>query len=340
MPGEYLVIRNLTSTPLELKIVDRYATPEITPRYAGFLKNWTSSARNSTSPSSIGIAEQSQLFHRQEVDIKVGLFRTLVTEVKIQREKCPSEKLRLTFQIGSEEHRLDIPSPKTESQTLVPLTPKSTLELTGVFHQDHSHLTIYSSANLQSWMGMLKDATPLSACSVPGSHNAPACYRALPSVRCQAVSPQQQLDKGVRFFDIRVQLEGATNPRFALVHAVFPVSLTGPKYFLDLLTNVFAFLDKNPSETLIMSLKREGVGSYSDQDLGRILRDHYTTGKDAHRWYTDPAIPTLGQVRGKIVLMRRFAIDDDMRGLHDGRGWATDGMLPPHYPSQDHETHT
>jgi len=332
MPTEHLIIRNLTSTPLELKLVERYITPEITPRYAGFLTNWTTSARNGTQPSSVRFAEQSQTFVKQEVDLSVEPFKTLITEVKAQ-ERQPSEKLRLTFHVGDERHRIDIPSPKPESQTLVPLTPNSTFELTGVFHHEHSHLTIYSSAKLQSWMGSLKDATPLSACSIPGTHNAPACYRALPSVRCQSVTPRAQLDNGVRFFDIRVQLDGPASPRLALIHSVFPVSLTGPKFFHDLLTDVFAFLDKNPSETLIMSLKREGVGSYSDQDLGRILRNHYTTGKDARRWYTDPAVPTLAQVRGKIVLMRRFAIDDDMRTLNSGRGWATDGMSTPlHHP--------
>jgi len=311
---------------LELKLVERYSLPDPAHHHVGFLKNWTSSAASAPHPTSPHIAEHIQSFDSHHVSIAVAPFQSCTSDLKAT-ERSQHGKLRLTFEVeGGQRYRIDVPSTKVESQTLVPLTAQPNLQFTGVFHQQHSHLTVYSSANLEGWMQMLKDPTPLSALSIPGTHNAPAYHRALPSVRCQAVSPRRQLDNGVRFFDVRVQLDGAANPKLALVHAVFPVSLTGPKYFRGLLDEIFAFLDSNPSETLIMSVKREGVGSYSDQDLGRILRDHYTSGKQADRWYTDPAIPTLGQVRGKIVLMRRFAIDDSMHALHDGRGWATDGM--------------
>lgn len=329
MPGISLTIRNLTSTPLELKLVERYALPNTSSHYGGFLRNWAGGATNGTHISSPHIAEHSQSFESQEASIAVASFQTLPTDVKFAEKSPPHEKLRLTFEVENQRYRIDVPSSKIESQTLIPLSTHAKLQFTGVFHQQQAHLTVYSSANPQSWMQMLKDATPLSACSIPGTHNSPAYYRALPTVRCQAVSPRQQLENGVRFFDIRVQIDSPTSPRLALVHAVFPVSLTGPKYLRDLLNDIFAFLDENPSETLLMSLKREGVGSFSDQDLGRILHDHYTTGKDADRWYVDPDIPTLGQVRGKIVLMRRFAIDDAMRALHDARGWATDGEYAP-----------
>jgi 1-phosphatidylinositol phosphodiesterase len=174
-------------------------------------------------------------------------------------------------------------------------------------------------------MSHLSDSTPLSALSIPGTHNSPCYYKALPSVRCQAVSPLLQLQNGIRFFDIRLQPESPTSSNLVLVHAVFPISLTGGKTFTSLLSKIYAFLDANPSETLIMSVKREGIGNMTDQQVARILHDHYTSSSQhAHHWYTTPSIPTLGQARGKIVLMRRLALDDSMQQLHTGAGWALD----------------
>src|SRR5437764_106993 len=132
-----------------------------------------------------------------------------------------------------------------------------------LYLSQHAYVTLYSSSTLHAWMRELPDSTPLGALSIPGTHNSPACHRAPPSVRCQAVSPRQQLENGVRFFDIRVQVPvpyNANSDKLFLVHSVFPISLSGPKYFRDLYQDIRAFLDANPSETLIVSLKREGAG--------------------------------------------------------------------------------
>ena len=148
-------------------------------------------------------------------------------------------------------------------------------------------------------MGKLRDHIPLSSLSIPGTHNSPTHYKALPSVRCQAVSLEDQLNNGVRFLDIRVQVESpedTSSDRLILVHSAFPVSLTGNKYFRDLLNTVTHFLDTHPSETVIMSIKREGTGSATDAQLSRRLHDHYIN-PDQARWFTDNRTPRLGEVR-------------------------------------------
>ncbi|KAK4451685.1 PLC-like phosphodiesterase [Podospora aff. communis PSN243] len=186
-----------------------------------------------------------------------------------------------------------------------------------------AYLTLFSSSHLPSWMSSLPPHLPLSSLSIPGTHNSPTHYTALPSVRCQAVPIRSQLDNGIRFLDIRVSVpEGDTD--LALVHSAFPIALSGTKYFHDLLAKVYSFLDANPSESVLMSLKREGTGKGTDQMLGQYLRDRYFAGEDARRWYTAPRIPTLGEARGKIVLVRRFHLDASMQeaGLGiDGSVW-------------------
>ncbi|KAL8805649.1 MAG: hypothetical protein Q9200_005338 [Gallowayella weberi] len=71
-----------------------------------------------------------------------------------------------------------------------------------------------------------------------------------------------------------------------------------------------------------MSLKREGTGDATDAQLSRILRDHYAG--DPNRWFTAPRIPYLGEARGKIVLIRRFALEESLKQEWGGAGWGID----------------
>ncbi|KAI9670678.1 MAG: hypothetical protein M1831_005898 [Alyxoria varia] len=331
MPGLPLTIRNLTARNIDVKLIERYQAPssleEKGEKFLGNLaSNVTHFGRGSAedpAPSAPHLKEGALSFARHEENIHIEKFSIKHTDIKAS-ERSSEEVLRVTIECDGQRYRIDTPSRKNESQELVPLAHNPKLKLTGVFLPEHTFLAIYDSSDLHCWMKHLKDATPLSALSMPGTHNSPTHHRALPSVRCQAVSPREQLQNGVRLFDIRVQPDSPESAQLHLVHGVFPISLTGPKYFRDLLDDVLKFLSENPSETLVMSIKREGTGNVTDQQLGRILFDHYTRGNNAKHWYIDPHIPTLGQVRGKIVLLRRFAIGPVMQREHGERGWALD----------------
>lgn len=319
-----LIIRNVTSTPIELKVVERYAAPAepaSPPPHVAAIAKVKAFIKNDPRPSSAAIAQSAQAFNTQEVSIRVEPLTTVRTEIKAA-ETAIKETVRLTFEAEGERHRVDTPTVTFASSVPTPLTPNPRFHYTAVYLPDHSHLTLFSSANLASWMREFKDETPVSALSMPGTHNSPTYHRALPSVRCQAVGIREQLDNGVRFFDIRVQPEDPedrNNETLNLVHGVFPISLTGNKLFRDLVNEVFAFLDQNPSETLVMSIKREGPGTHNDAQLSRRLRDHYAG--DVNRWFTAPRIPTLGEARRKIILMRRFGLEEGLKSEWGGQGW-------------------
>ncbi|MCJ1388669.1 hypothetical protein MMC18_001518 [Xylographa bjoerkii] len=324
IPIEPLTIRNLTSTPIELKLLERFGAPAAVDSSVGIsyiTKNITSLWRTSAPPTPTQLAEHADGFTYEDVSIRVDAFATVKTDIQPARLSS-KETLRLTFENNGERYRLDTPCSTYRSTTLTPLTPNPHFTYTAVYLSEYSHLTLFSSANLQAWMRELKDETPLSALSIPGTHNSPTYHRALPSVRCQAVSPKTQLENGVRFFDIRVQPESPQDPTqdgLFLVHSVFPIALTGIKYFKDLVNHVYDFLDMNPSETVIMSLKREGTGNSTDAQLSRILNDHYAV--DNNHWYTAPRIPTLGEARRKIVLIRRFGLDESLKQEWNAAGW-------------------
>lgn len=320
-----LTIRNLSITELVLKHVERF---DAQPHGAGGVANMTSRLTglfNSTStPVSRPVVPLGVGRDHRALSIVIPRFETRPIDV---RAPDPGrEVVRLTFEHEGKRYRLNIPGPSSRSIELERLdgAPK---EFTAIYVQNGCTLAIFSSANLASWMRELKDDFALSALSIPGTHNSPTCYTALPSVRCQAVSVREQLDNGVRFFDIRVSVS-EDHGNLTLVHSVFPVSLTGTKYFRGLLDEVYAFLDANPSETLIMSVKREGTGRGSDQRLSKILKDSFYND-EKERWFTRPGVPRLGEARGKIVLLRRHVLDESLNGEHEGTGWGLDGSVWP-----------
>ncbi|KAL3476360.1 PLC-like phosphodiesterase [Aspergillus californicus] len=325
MVAEHLTIRNLTSTPITLKRIERFRAPE-KPRDVNFgalATNFTRLVTNVTradAPVTV-IGDDTQPFAHKDVDIHVEPFKRVRTELRAYIDS-DKERIRWIFESKGERHQVQTPVPTTETANMKPLSTDAKLRFTGIFTPAESHLAVFSSANLNAWMRELKDDTLLSSLSIPGTHNSPTCHLAPPSVRCQAVSPKEQLKNGVRFFDIRVQPkfpEDASKDELVLVHSTFPISLTGDKYFRDLMREVNDFLEHNPSETLVISLKREGPGKHTDEQLSRIIHDHYA--RPGSRWYTDPKIPTLGEARGKVILVRRFNMLEELKDIHGGRGW-------------------
>ncbi|KAI2606949.1 PLC-like phosphodiesterase [Hypoxylon fragiforme] len=320
-----LTIRNLTITPLELKLVERFEGQPASGRGSPVC-SFTSriSSLFSSCAVSTHVRIKSDEIDRCDVSFVVGPFETCVTDV---RAADPGrEVIRLTFEDSDGyQYQVDVPSPSPRS-TVMKRLDGAPNEYTTIYVQAGSCLAIFSSANLSSWMREVHDDYPLSALSIPGTHNTPTYHLALPSVRCQAASVREQLENGVRFFDIRVNVSSDSS-ELALVHSAFPVSLTGTKYFKDLLDVVYAFIEANPSEALIMSIKREGTGRGTDQQLSKILKNRFY--EDGRRWYTNPRIPKIGEVRGKIVLLRRHHNDPSLDGEWGGLGWGLDGSVWP-----------
>lgn len=338
-----LTIRNVTITPLELKLIERFEAstgtggPACPPHDLGFLARLLRALSGlfTASHSYAPVLNEDEEPHdtRDVSGILAGPFETKATDIRAPDPGC--EVLRLTFQTPGTEHRyvVHLPGPGRpgagrSSQVMRRDPPDAPLDLTAVWTTSGAQITVFSSAALASWMRELRDEYPLSMLSIPGTHNSPTYHVALPSVRCQAVSVRAQLAHGVRFLDVRVSCSRADD-HLALVHSAFPVSLMGARWLADLLAECYAFLDANPSEVLLMSLKREGTGRGDDRLLSRYLHGRYCGGDDARRWFTEPRIPTLGEARGRIVLVRRFDIDDSLRGEHGGRGWAVDASSWP-----------
>ncbi|RBL91358.1 phosphatidylinositol-specific phospholipase C [Chitinophaga flava] len=166
---------------------------------------------------------------------------------------------------------------------------------------------------LNGWMSNLPDNTNLTALSIPGTHDSGARFEPIGgTAKCQDLTIAQQLDAGTRFLDIRCRhIDNA----FAIHHG----SIYQNMNFTDVLNACYAFLANNPGETIVMSVKEEYDPSNNTRSFEQTF-DSYTQLQPS-KWYLAASVPNLGQVRGKIVLLRRFGASGTPKGI-DATNWA------------------
>ena len=189
------------------------------------------------------------------------------------------------------------------------------------------------AANISStdWMETVPDETKLSNMSIPGTHDSCTQYVDMRYIfQCQDASVATQLIYGYRYLDMRLVLEQKHDQQtLVLKHSIARCKTSNSPFagtltLDDVLRDVSAFLDAHPTETVILCMKAEN----SKDDVAEIQKVLYQTiDKDPERWYLKNEIPTLGEVRGKIVLATRFddkfPVGFERCGLYFG--WADQG---------------
>ena len=182
-----------------------------------------------------------------------------------------------------------------------------------------------------NWMENVPDETKLSSMSIPGTHD--SCTQNVDMryiFQCQDVSIATQLKYGYRYLDMRLVLEKRSGQEtLVLKHNIARCKVSDSPFsrtltLADVLKDVYAFLDEHPSETVILCMKAEN----SKDDVAAVQRALYEMIDQApEHWYLKNVIPTLGAVRGRIVLATRFddklQVGSDCCGLYFG--WADQG---------------
>ncbi len=147
----------------------------------------------------------------------------------------------------------------------------------------------------KKWMSFIDDNTKINQISIPGTHDSGARTEPLSgTAKTQSANITQQLEMGVRGFDIRCKVE---NGGFQLYHGI----TKQPDTFDQVLEAYENFLTVHPGETILMSMKQEDD---NNANFNSIMASYIQKNPDL--WYTKNAIPTLGEVRGKIVLLSRY----------------------------------
>lgn len=171
-------------------------------------------------------------------------------------------------------------------------------------------------------MKYVDDNKFLDELSIPGTHDSGTCSvdndtePQSSQVKCQQDYIPTQLLEGIRYFDIR--LGKGNDP--GICHGDFYL-FKKDGYYLhlsDVIGYFKTFLNENPSEALIMLASRGNDEATNDSvttAFAKVMADN------PDLFYTSSHVPTLGEVRGKIVLLRRFRLDGDSV---DGHTWGLD----------------
>lgn len=163
-----------------------------------------------------------------------------------------------------------------------------------------------------SWMTGLADNTNIAAISIPGTHDSGARVEPVSgTAKCQDLSIADQLEAGIRYLDIRCRhIDNA----FAIHHGAIYQNLN----FDDVLTACKTFLTNHPKEVIVMSVKEE----YDPSNNTRTFEQTFDTYVSKYGNISLSAtVPDLGNVRGKIVLLRRFSATTTPKGI-DATSWA------------------
>lgn len=172
--------------------------------------------------------------------------------------------------------------------------------------------SVYTPISGSNWITPLDDDIYVSQLSIPGAHDAATKNCGLSSGQCQDLSITQQLEMGIRFFDLRPVGSsslgglGDGGDELNIYHGSVSCNITLQAIFDEFNT----FLDNNPGEFIItlMRWEEESLQLYGETRFNEDMNKFVATEK-----YTKHALPldlvkhdvTVGEMRGKILNIMR-----------------------------------
>jgi hypothetical protein len=177
---------------------------------------------------------------------------------------------------------------------------------------DASYRTLSGASN-PDWMAGLADGTSLAALSIPGTHETMSIHgggyvQTQENYGDSGGTLAAQLAAGIRMIDVRARVN--TGNTFTIHHGATYQNAN----FDDVLNTLATFLGAHSRETVVLRFKQEctgELGSCTDatgQSAFPDVFDGYVARRPALFWTpsvtraTAAAMPTLGAIRGKVVL--------------------------------------
>jgi len=158
------------------------------------------------------------------------------------------------------------------------------------------------------WMRRVLGGTRINEMSIPGTHDTMS-YKGTWATNwhlCQSVDLRSQLERGARFFDIRL---GVKDGRLGCFHGNDGLSFLD-SYFSDVMATFKNFLNAHPSEGIIFRYKNEREeNGWFCRFFTRVVQQYDRLGlvwKTGSNFDDDLGknFPTLSQIRKKIVILR------------------------------------
>ena len=181
-------------------------------------------------------------------------------------------------------------------------------------------ITYSSYVDGPCWMKYVDGNKYLDELSIPGTHDSSTCSvdndtePQTSLAKCQQDYIPTQLLEGIRYFDIRLG-KNNENGDPGIDHGIcYLLKKDGGFIHLSDVIGYFkTFLNENPSEALIMLVSR-GNDEATDESVTTAFANVMDNNSDL--FYTSSHVPTLNEVRGKIVLLRRFKLAGDSVDSH------------------------
>ena len=164
-------------------------------------------------------------------------------------------------------------------------------------------------------MADLPDELLLGEIVMPGTHDSATQKVQLAFFsKCQAKDVAGQLEDGFRYLDIRLGID-AEQGTMKLMHGFTSCKAENGVLTLDrVLDSCYAFLERHPAETVVFAVKQE-YGDESIAEFQTLLQKYIDQNRD--KWLLTDTVPSLGESRGKLVLMRRY---EDAAGFGPSSG--------------------
>lgn len=166
-----------------------------------------------------------------------------------------------------------------------------------------------------SWMSLLDisaDAT-LADITIPGTHDT-GTWNATRDSKCQTLNIEQQLTFGIRWFDLRLAVNGDD---LEIWHGSEAQGIYLAK---DVLPVIKDYLAKHPSETVVICVNNVSW-SWNFNQFDKKLHAILMEGVAKNKLYDQPEIPKLKGLEGCVVLMRQ---DKDATFGIDASSWPDD----------------
>lgn len=218
--------------------------------------------------------------------------------------------------------------------------------------------------NTSTWMKAYPDDTQLVHMNLPGTHDAATWnfsgetqQRLKPITdlaniveyssdwwRCQNRSYIDSLNDGIRVFDLRYAFD-ITNSTLNFWHG--PALQSQTATVDDAMYGYYKWLDDHPSEVVFLSFQyQSGTAPYAQNNAAVQLALYNILTSPAAKQYIvqDHTLGSLGEARGKIILLRRFDLANlaanytaALPGLHfSPNDWTDNGPnITLHYNDQN-----
>lgn len=177
---------------------------------------------------------------------------------------------------------------------------------------------IMDRLQLDRWMKRIPGDQLLTALAIPGTHDSGTEGMSDHTGRTQVLDMEQQFEMGTRVIDCRIQLELQIKNKFVeplrlcFAHGIAQIDWIK---FDDFIKNhVISWLTERPTECVILSIHDESNrrDDWEWQNFATLVSKTIYDTEPTQFWYLKNEIPTLEEVRGKIVLMRRYNTSSEL----------------------------